>query len=160
MKQNQGIDKSLLDLIKEFEGYSEKSYVDPGTGDKPYTIGYGSTKWLNGLPVQLNQFINRELADKLLIRDITEVINDLKENCPNFNRFNKNQQNAIISFSQNTGWYYGKKDYDTLNKGAKTFDLDLICKALPLYINKGSKAENGLRYRRKKEVKLFNTPVV
>jgi lysozyme len=160
MKQSQSIDKNLLDLIKEFEGYSDKAYVDPSTGDKPYTIGYGSTRWLNGLPIQLGQFINRELAERLLIRDITEVINDLKENCPNFSKFNKNQQNALISLSQNTGWYYGKKDYDTLNKGVKNFDLDLIRKAFPLYINKGTPAENGLIYRRNKEVKLFNTPVV
>jgi len=160
MKQSQGIDKSLLDLIKEFEGYSDKAYVDPSTGDKPYTIGYGSTEWLNGLPVQLGQFIDKPLAEKLLIKDVTEVINDLKENCPNFNNFNRNQQNALISFSYNTEWYYGKEDYDTLNKGVKDFDLNLIRKSFPLYINKNTPAESGLIYRRKKELRLFNTPVV
>jgi lysozyme len=32
-----------LDLIKEFEGCKLEAYPDPGTGDRPWTIGWGST---------------------------------------------------------------------------------------------------------------------
>jgi lysozyme len=159
MKQSQGISTELIALIKDFEGYSDKAYVDPSTGDKPITIGYGSTRWLNNLPIQLGQFIDKTLAEKLLIRDILDTIKFLKINCPNFNSFNVNQQNALISFSYNTGYFYGKDNYDTLNRAILNKDLKLIPKSLMLYIDKGLPSEQGLINRRKREVALFNKVV-
>jgi lysozyme len=156
MKQNLDIDKNLFNLIKRFEGYSDKAYVDPASGDKPYTIGYGSTRWLNNKPIRLGEFIDIALAEKLLKRDILEVIGDLEDNCPNFNSFNDNQKNALISFSYNTGWYYGKTNYDTLNEGIRNKDLLKISQSFKLYINKDSPAEKGLIVIRKIESELFN----
>jgi lysozyme len=40
-----------IDMLKEFEGFRANPYPDPATGGEPWTIGYGSTRDLRGMPV-------------------------------------------------------------------------------------------------------------
>ena len=42
-----------LPLVKEFEGCRLPAYPDPETGAEPWTIGWGSTTYKDGAPVQL-----------------------------------------------------------------------------------------------------------
>ena len=42
---------NCLNLIKEFKGCKLKAYIDPGSGNLPITIGYGSTLYENGSQV-------------------------------------------------------------------------------------------------------------
>ena len=46
--QKNSIPKSGVVLIKEFEDFSPTAYYDPLTGGLPITIGWGSTKDMNG----------------------------------------------------------------------------------------------------------------
>lgn len=87
------------DLIKKWEGFSEYAYPDPGTGGKPWTIGYGSTTWEDGSPVKKGQKITKEKAEGLLndylIRNVRPKIADLK--------LNPSQKAAIESLCYNIG---------------------------------------------------------
>ena len=56
MSEKNPIPRSGLDLIKEFEGYARKlpdgraqAYPDPIYGWEVATIGYGTTKYPNGV---------------------------------------------------------------------------------------------------------------
>lgn len=53
----------LLDLIKSFEGFSGKAYPDPGTGDEPWTIGYGTTVYPSGNKVREGDTCEKDEAE-------------------------------------------------------------------------------------------------
>lgn len=48
---------NCINLIKKFEGCNLHAYVDPGSGNKPITIGYGSTVYQNNSSILLGQTI-------------------------------------------------------------------------------------------------------
>lgn len=61
-----------LRLIQSFEGCRLEAYPDPGnTNGKPITIGYGSTRKLDGTPWALGDTITQAQADELLRRDVS-----------------------------------------------------------------------------------------
>lgn len=62
-------------FIEPFEGFSANPYPDPVSGGEPYTIGYGSTKDMNGNPVTLSTPpVTPAAASLLLMRDLHSAI--------------------------------------------------------------------------------------
>jgi len=55
-----------LPLVKEFEGCRLTAYPDPESGGEPWTIGWGSTRDLQGRPFKEGDRISQEEADALL----------------------------------------------------------------------------------------------
>lgn len=55
-----------LPLGKEIEGCRLTAYPDPETGAEPWTIGWGSTSYVDGAPVNQGDRISQELAHALL----------------------------------------------------------------------------------------------
>lgn len=67
----QSLSAAGLDIIKSFEGCRLSAYPDPGADNgKPITIGYGSTRRLDGSPWALGDTITQAQADELLRRDV------------------------------------------------------------------------------------------
>ena len=62
-----------IDIIKKYEGYSERAYPDPLTGGEPYTLGYGSQYYPDGTIVKKGQCCTKQKAMEYLLHDI-EVI--------------------------------------------------------------------------------------
>ena len=61
--------------IKATEGLRLEAYPDPGSVDgKPVTIGYGSTKKLDGSPWQLGDRITEDQATALLVLDVSDAV--------------------------------------------------------------------------------------
>jgi GH24 family phage-related lysozyme (muramidase) len=90
-----------LDLIKEFEGCKLTAYPDPGTGGKPWTIGYGATR-IDGRPVRPGETITQAQADKLLLVDIerhADPVRDMLGSAPT----TQGQFDALVSFAFNLG---------------------------------------------------------
>lgn len=56
-------------LIKSFEGLELEAYPDPGTGGKPWTIGYGATLDHDGNPFKKGDRITQAQADELFDKD-------------------------------------------------------------------------------------------
>jgi lysozyme len=93
------ISKNGIDLIKRFEGYKSKPYLD--SGGIP-TIGYGNTYYPDGKKVRLNDpSINESTADILLI-DMVRKFESVVESSIT-SRINQNQFDALVSFSYNIG---------------------------------------------------------
>ena len=60
------IPQQAIDIIKQFEGFSEKTYYDPATGGLPITAAYGSTRKMDGSPFYIGETITKEEGEKLL----------------------------------------------------------------------------------------------
>ncbi|WP_296683340.1 lysozyme [Flavobacterium sp.] len=87
------------DLIKKFEGYSDKPYKCPAGIP---TIGYGNTYYPNGVKVKLtDKPITKEYANEILafIADnfAKDVLKVVKSN------ISVNQLNALTAFAYNLG---------------------------------------------------------
>jgi GH24 family phage-related lysozyme (muramidase) len=148
-----------LPLVKEFEGCRLTAYPDPESGGKPWTIGWGSTSYANGSPVQPGDVISQEKADALLQLRLHRDWQGLMAS--DFHRIysglTANQQAALLSFTYNCGpnWF-GADGFATLTRCLKAGQLDKVPGILLLYVNPGGPSEAGLRRRRRAEGALWN----
>lgn len=90
-------------LIHEFEGFRANAYPDPGSRDgKPVTCGYGSTRHLDGRPIQMGETWTREYAARVFARDLAvfeQGVNTLLKGRPT----TQNQFDALVSLAYNIG---------------------------------------------------------
>ena len=149
---------SGINLIKQFEGCRLHSYPDPGTGGKPYTIGWGSTKDTHGNPFGLGATITQAQADILLEYTIEHEYLPQLAKIPHWNEMSDNQKGALLSFAYNNGAYFMEDGYhNSIAKALKEKRWADVPKALLLYVNPGSAVEIGLRKRRTAEGELFKS---
>lgn len=93
------ISEKGLSLIKQFEGLVLHPYRD--SAGIP-TIGYGSTRWLTGKKVQMNDFpIDEETATNLLRKVAEDVSHQI--DALTIDNINQNQFDALVSFAYNVG---------------------------------------------------------
>lgn len=142
-----------LSLVKKWEGFYPKAYVDPvGV----WTIGYGTTKWVDGASVKMGQTITQEQALSLLERQVNEHASTIPQYVKR--PLSQSQFDALASFQYNLGKHIlaGNKTLLTaLNRG----DWVTATQQMLLY-NKGRvggvlQVLRGLDNRRKEEVQLF-----
>lgn len=84
-----------INLIKQFEGFRSKSYID-AVGIP--TIGYGSTMWNDGKKVKLGETITLEGAELLLFWEVNRkaiILDSLT--------LTQNQYDSLTSFIYNVG---------------------------------------------------------
>lgn len=89
------------ELIKRYQGFNEKAYPDPETGDSPYSIGYGTQYYPNGEPVKKGQLCTKEKA----IEYLTQEINDIADDIERLNLgLDPGMREALVSFVHSVGW--------------------------------------------------------
>lgn len=142
-----------LSLVKKWEGFYPKAYLDPvGV----WTIGYGTTKWVDGASVKAGQTITQEQALSLLERQVNEHASTIPQYVKR--SLTQSQFDALASFQYNLGKNIlaGNNTLVTaLNRG----DWVTATQQMLLY-NKGRvggvlQVLRGLDNRRKEEVQLF-----
>lgn len=138
-----------IDLIKTYEGFSEKPYLCPAGVP---TIGYGSTYYDNDEPVSMEDIpITRNYADKLLKIMLQKyekgVLNAVTV------ALTQNQFDALVSFAYNlgVGQLRGSTLLNKLNKGDAKGAADEFDK----WVHGGGKVLPGLVKRRAAEKALF-----
>jgi lysozyme len=91
------VSPAAVALVKRFEGLQLAAYPDPGTGDSPWTIGYGHT----GPEVTVGVTITEELAEALLRDDLDRAAAAVLElvTVP----LAQHQLDALASFAFNVG---------------------------------------------------------
>ena len=150
------IPKEALDIIKEFEGFSSKAYYDPHTGALPITIGYGSTRKMDGKSFYIGETITREEGEKLLIYQLNKEFIPSLQKIPYWNEMNDKMKSALISFAYNLGAnFYNSSGFNTITRVLKEKKWNEVPAALELYRNPGSNVEKGLLRRRKCEARLW-----
>jgi GH24 family phage-related lysozyme (muramidase) len=147
---------AAIALIKEFEGCHLSAYPDPLSGGDPWTIGYGTTRYSNGTPVQRGDKINVIEADMLLRLEIDRITDKLRTTVPHWNVMDDNQRSALVSFAYNLGaGFYGSAGFETISRCLRERDWAAVPAALELYRNPGTNVEAGLLRRRRAEGKLW-----
>ena len=90
---------NCINLIKKYEGCKLNAYVDPGSGNLPITIGYGSTLYQNNLRVFIGQSITQDMAESLLLWDVDNKARGLNLLSPLL----QCRLDAVVSFTYNVG---------------------------------------------------------
>jgi len=139
-----------LSIIKAFEGCRLKAYVCPAGVN---TIGYGSTRYLDGRKVQLGEVITQEQAEEMLRVEAERRLAEMalpKE-------LNNNQRSALLSFQYNVG--NGNWRTSTLKKKVFANPKDpTIAQEFMKWNKAAGKVITGLTRRRDAEQKLYFTP--
>ena len=148
-----------VEIIKEFEGLHLEAYPDPLSGNLPITIGWGSTKDVDGSRFQLGDKISREKADLLLEQQLKyNYFNTLEKTIPFWDEMSDNQHGALLSFAYNLGArFYGGSNFNTITRVLKNKEWSKVPDALYLYRNPGTNVEAGLSRRRIAEGDLWSS---
>ena len=133
-----------LALIKGFEGFKAKAYLD--TGGVP-TIGYGTTKG-----VKLGQTVTQAKAEEFLKRDVTEAENTVTKSVTV--ALNQDQFDALVCFVYNVG--SGNFRASTLLKLLNIGNYTAVATQLLRWNKDNGKVIAGLTRRRTSEGVLFN----
>ena len=78
--------------IISLEGCKLSAYPDPETWAEPWTIGWGSTAYGDGAPVNQGDRISQELADALLAGRLEQDCRLLAQQIPLWQQLSANQQ--------------------------------------------------------------------
>ena len=140
------------DLIKRFEGYSDRPYKCPAGVS---TIGYGNTYYPNGVKVKItDKQITREYANEILAHTADEFAADVLKLVKT--NITVNQLNALTSFAYNVGVANLQKS--TLLKLVNVNPNDaMIAKEFLKWNKANGKELKGLTNRRIAESALYFT---
>lgn len=134
-----------IDLIKEFEGYSERVYMCAGG---KYTIGYGHTRG-----VEPGDTCTREQAEEYLRMDVVEAEETIEAlvKVP----LTQNQFDALVSLVYNigSGNFYDSTIRRVINNNVS--DINEYRKAWLMWVKSKGKILKGLERRRIAEYNLF-----
>ncbi len=139
-------------LVRDFEGFRSSAYPDPGSSNGlPVTIGYGSTRWPDGSPIQLGQTVTRERAEAMLRNEIadTERAVSAAVTVP----LSQSQFDALVSFTYNLG--AGALRSSTLLRKLNAGDYASAADEFGRWINNDGVPMEGLRRRRAAERAMF-----
>lgn len=137
-------------LVEHAEGLELQAYPDPGSGDKPWTIGYGHT----GPDVYKGLIITEATALKLLQSDLL----DTERRVDNLVvKANPNQFAALVSFAFNEG--VERLRGSTLLRLHNAGDYANAAKEFAKWVYSDGKIMNGLIARRAAEAALYSKGV-
>jgi len=141
---------NLIELIKKFEGFSKIPYLCPAN---VATIGYGSTRYANGLKVTMKDNPITELEAIELLKDTLKQY-ELAVDSYCRDDINQNQFDALVDFAYNCG--NGNLKSSTLLKKVNANPNDITIGLEFAKWNKGGgKILNGLVKRRAAESELY-----
>ena len=142
------ISPSGIDLIRNFESLRLNAY-DDGVG--VWTIGYGTTKYPNGIRVKKGDTCTLEQAKSYMQHDLKKFEQTVNSavNVP----INQNQFDALVSLAYNIGSTAFKNS--TLVKRLNEGNYKAAANQFNVWVNAGGKRMQGLVNRRAAERTLF-----
>lgn len=144
--------KAAWEIIKEFEGYYSKAYLDP-VGI--WTIGWGTIKYPNGRKVKKGDTCTKAEAQEWLEWEVFQVCEPALKKVKV--ELNDSQYCALLSFIYNCG--AGAFSSSTMLKKLNLGDYKGASREFPRWNKAGGRVLNGLTRRRKSEMELFNEGV-
>lgn len=146
------LSSSGLDLIKRFEGYSDRPYLC--AAGKP-TISYGLTYYPNGKKVTMKDSkITKEEGDEMFYKIVSNFAADVLKLVKS--KISVNQLNALTAFAYNVGM--GNFQKSTLLKLVNVNPNDaMIAKEFLKWNKAAGKELKGLTNRRIAESALYFT---
>ena len=142
--------KATIDLsfIKKHEGCKLQAYKCPAG---VWTIGYGSTRHPNGMPVKKGDSITADQAEQYLLHEASTRMAQM--GLPDW--MNANQRTACLSWQYNCGQGAWMKSNLRKMILAKANEADIRRQWVTKYITANGKPLPGLIRRRKEEADLY-----
>jgi lysozyme len=144
-------------LVKQFEGCHKRlsdgryiAYPDPGTGDVPWTIGWGST----GPDVRKGTIWTQTQCDLRLRTDLAKFARGVWDRLPN-TPTSQSQFDAMVSFAYNVG--LGKFSGSTLLRKHRAKDYAGAAREFERWNKAGGRVLPGLTRRRAAEAELYRS---
>lgn len=140
-----------INLIRKYEGFSEKAFPDPGTGQEPYTLGYGTQFYPDGSPVKRGQFCTKEKALEYLFHEVEVIDTQLQKLNLGLDCY---MRQALISFIHSIGWepFFYSEIIDALERD----DPSSVTYEMSKWIfDADHRIIGGLLDRRREEIRLF-----
>lgn len=144
------VDSKGLDLIKQFEGFSSKPYLD-SVGIP--TIGYGFTYYPDGKRVTITDNSISEEHATMLLSEIVKPY-EIGVDSMTTDAINQNQFNALVSFAYNLG-LKSLQGSTLLKKVNRNTNDKTIKDEFLKWVNAGGKKLQGLVNRRTKEAEVY-----
>lgn len=151
--------KAGVDLIHMFEGYatrlpdgSAKAYPDPGTGGKPWTIGWGSTTDEQGKPIAPGTIWTRERADARFVKHLAQFEAGVREGLRGA-PVTQAQFDAMVSFAYNLG--VGALQGSTLMRKHRAGDYVGAQAEFGRWNKAAGRVMKGLTRRRAAEARMY-----
>lgn len=140
-----------LALCKEFEGFRPKPYLCPAGVP---TIGYGTTRYMDGRPVSLTDApVTEKEAETLLEAQIRrDYLPGTLRACPVL-ATDERALNAIVDFCYNLG--VGRLQTSTLRRRINALDWQGARTEIRRWVRGGGKILPGLVRRREAEAALL-----
>lgn len=142
--------QKCIDLIKKLESIELNSYQD---GGGVWTIGYGSTMWMDGKRVTKGQTVTLEMAEKLLAWELKNK-GDVLTGLLGKSNVNQQQFDALLSFTYNVGVGAVAKS-TLLKKAIRNANDPTIKDEFLKWVYDNGKRIKGLENRRKQEIALY-----
>jgi lysozyme len=144
-----------LKLIADFEGLRLNAYPDPGTGNEPWTIGYGTTVYPDGRKVKKGDVITQVQALDYLKQDVKKFATSVTQlvGVP----INQNRFDALVSFTYNLG--AGALARSSLLRKLNAREYEAAAAEFDKWVYAGGRILPGLVNRRKAERDLFKEPL-
>lgn len=143
------VNKATIDLIKHEEGLKLTAYQCPA---KVWTIGYGSTFYVNGSKVKQGDIITQVEAELILSTVVSSFADQVSKVVKS--KLTENQFGSLVSFAYNVG--IGAFTGSTLLKKVNANPNDQSIGIEFARWNKaGGKVLQGLINRRKAEKELY-----
>lgn len=147
-------------MLHKWEGCARKrqdgrieAYPDPGTGGKPWTIGWGTTRE-NGRPIQPGTVWSQEKCDQVFEAQLRRYAEDVvKALGPAIANTSQEQFDALVSFHYNTG-AIGRS---TLTRKHVAGDHAGAAREFRRWNRAGGRPMRGLTRRRADEERLYRT---
>ena len=144
-----------IQLIKAFEGCARlrpdglyEAYPDPGTGDAPWTIGWGAT----GPDIKPGTVWTKEQCDARLEADVARHAQDVMQAIGDA-ATTQGQFDALVSFHFNTGAIHRA----TLTKLHRSGDFSAAEQEFARWKFAGGRVLKGLVRRRREEARLYRS---
>lgn len=93
--------KEALRLIKTFEGFNEKAFTDPTTGEEDFIIGYGTTYYPDGTQVRQGHLCTEQKAEEYLKNETDLIASEILKLNLGLDAY---MLNALVSFVHSVGW--------------------------------------------------------
>jgi GH24 family phage-related lysozyme (muramidase) len=153
VKEDTRLPPEVAALNHHYESCRLTAYPDPLSGDRPITIGWGSTFDLDGRPIPRGRTITQAEADALYDHNCYHKFwKKLEVSVPEWERLSDLQRAALCSFAYNNGAeFYGGPNHETITRNLREHDWRAVPGTLMLYRNRGTDVEVGLGRRRRAE---------
>lgn len=150
------ISNAGLAMIKRFESLELRAYPDPGTGGKPWTIGWGTTIYPDGTPVAPGDSCTQAQAAEYLRHNVAKFEQAVERNITR--PLTQNQFDALVSLCYNIGAQNFKTS--ALARYCNTGNFELAAEQFLRWNRAAGKVLKGLTKRRQAEMELFKRTTI